>query len=141
MTAEDELRQLFEGWAEAIRAKDAEGSLAGYASDLVAFDLIEPLQYRGADAVRRRLDEWFAGFDGPIDFEHRDLTISSGDDVAFAHSINHVTGSLKDRQRLEMYWRATMCFRKIDGKWTAVHTHTSVPFDMQTGEASLDLEP
>jgi ketosteroid isomerase-like protein len=57
------------------------------------------------------------------------------------HSVNHVMGALKDGQRLDMYWRATMCFRKIDGEWTVVDTPTSVPFDMQTGEASLDLEP
>jgi ketosteroid isomerase-like protein len=40
-----------------------------------------------------------------------------------------------------MYWRATLCLRKIDGEWLVVHTHTSVPFDMQTGEAQIDLEP
>ena len=64
-----------------------------------------------------------------------------GDDVAFSHSLNHVSATTKDGQRLDMYWRATVCFRKLDGSWTVTHTHSSVPFDMETGQASLDLEP
>ena len=40
-----------------------------------------------------------------------------------------------------MYWRATVCFRKLDGEWTVTHAHTSVPFDMETWRAALDLEP
>jgi len=37
--------------------------------------------------------------------------------------------------------RATVCYRKIDGKWMIVHEHFSVPFDMETLKASLDLKP
>jgi ketosteroid isomerase-like protein len=40
-----------------------------------------------------------------------------------------------------MFWRATVCLRKIDGEWTVIYTHTSVPFDVRSGKASLDLEP
>ena len=64
-----------------------------------------------------------------------------GNDVAFAHRINHVIGTLTDGKNLDMYWRATLCLRKIDGEWLVVHTHTPVPFDMQTGEAQIDLTP
>jgi hypothetical protein len=31
--------------------------------------------------------------------------------------------------------------RKIDGQWKVVHEHVSVPFDMETGKAMLDLKP
>lgn len=34
-----------------------------------------------------------------------------------------------------------MCCRKIDSKWMIVHEHDSVPFDMETGKASIDLKP
>jgi ketosteroid isomerase-like protein len=40
-----------------------------------------------------------------------------------------------------MWVRATTCYRKLDGMWTIVHEHQSVPFDPNTGAASLDLEP
>jgi ketosteroid isomerase-like protein len=40
-----------------------------------------------------------------------------------------------------MWVRATTCYRKIDGKWMITHEHQSVPFDTESGKASLDLEP
>lgn len=40
-----------------------------------------------------------------------------------------------------MWVRATICFRKIEGKWMITHEHNSTPFDVETGRASLDLQP
>ena len=40
-----------------------------------------------------------------------------------------------------MWIRATLCYRKIDGKWMVTHEHVSVPFDPESGQASLDLKP
>jgi ketosteroid isomerase-like protein len=40
-----------------------------------------------------------------------------------------------------MWVRATTCYRKIDGTWTITHEYQSVPFDGESGRASLDLEP
>jgi hypothetical protein len=36
---------------------------------------------------------------------------------------------------------ATVCCRKIDGKWLIKHEHNSVPFDGKSGRALLDLKP
>ena len=141
VSTEEEITSLIEAWAAAIRAKDLNGSLSHYAPSVIGFDLVEPLQYVGRDALRKRLEDWFASFDGTIGFEYHELEIIGGNGVAFAHSLNHVTGRLTDGESLDMYWRATLCLREIDGEWLVVHTHTSVPFDMQTGQASLDLEP
>jgi ketosteroid isomerase-like protein len=141
VSSDDEIRRLFDRWAEAIRTKDAGESLSHYSSTVIAFDLLDPLRYVGSDSVRNRLDDWFSSFDGPIDFENHDLSVTSSDDVAFAHSLNHVGGKLRDGGTLDMYWRATVCLRKINGDWAVVHTHTSVPFNMRSGKASLDLAP
>jgi len=43
--------------------------------------------------------------------------------------------------KVDMWWRATNCFRKIDGKWVVAHGHSSEPFDMESGKALLDLKP
>ena len=40
-----------------------------------------------------------------------------------------------------MWVRTTVCFRKIDGTWLITHEHNSVPFNPETGKASLDLAP
>jgi ketosteroid isomerase-like protein len=90
VSTDDELRLLFDGWADTIRAKDLDGSLSHYSPGVLTFDLVGPLQNLGMDAVRARLHDWFSSFDGPIDFENRDLSITRGDEIAFAHSLNHV---------------------------------------------------
>ncbi len=43
------------------------------------------------------------------------------------------------RQRLEV--RATVCLRKTDDVWLSTHEHQSVPFNRESGKASLDLKP
>lgn len=140
-TAEAELRALIDARAEAVRAKDVDGALANVAPDVLAFDVVNPLRYRGADAARKRLEEWFSSFHGPIGYELRDLRIVAGDDVAFCHSLNQVRGTKTDGGEIVMWWRATVCYRKIDSRWLVTHEHSSVPFDAASGRASLALEP
>ena len=87
------------------------------------------------------MEEWFASFQGPISYETLDMNITAGDDVAFAHGLCHVSATKTDGRQLDMWWRSTVCFRKIDGNWMISHEHNSVPFDPKSGEASLDLKP
>jgi uncharacterized protein (TIGR02246 family) len=141
LSAETEIRDLIDRWAEAIRAKDVNALMAYYAPEILAFDLLPPLQYKGVDAIRNRASEWIFSFRGAIDFEVRDLTITTGDEVAFCHSLNGARGTGKDGTKIDMWWRSTNGFRKIDGQWLITHGHSSEPFDMQTGKALLDLKP
>src|SRR5919109_298054 len=64
-----EIRRLVEQWAEALRAKDVDGIMSHYASDLVVFDLAPPLQYKGANAYRENWQAWFPTFQGSIGYE------------------------------------------------------------------------
>jgi uncharacterized protein (TIGR02246 family) len=138
---EVQIRGLIEDKIKAIRAKDIAGATSNYAPDVLSFDVVSPLQYHGLDAIRKRLAEWFSTFQGSIGFEMRDLNITAGADVAFCHSLNHVSATKTDGGKLEMWWRATACYRKLDGMWLITHEHASVPFDAKSGLASLDLKP
>jgi ketosteroid isomerase-like protein len=40
-----------------------------------------------------------------------------------------------------MWWRETACYRKLEDEWLITHQHSSVPFDVGSGKASLDLRP
>jgi ketosteroid isomerase-like protein len=72
----------------------------------------------------------------------RDITITVGGDVAFGHSFNRLSGTLKDETRSGGFRvRATYCLRKIDGNWLIVHDHASAPLDPASGKALLNLEP
>ena len=139
---EAEIRQLIDGRVKALDAKDVNAAMSPYAPHLLLFDLAPPLQYRGAAVNRKSLEEWFLTFRGPVGYEIRDLGITAGDDVAFCHSLNRITGARTDGTETDVWVRATVCLRKVGGKWTITHEHVSVPFEMTPPfKASLDLKP
>src|SRR5688500_7757649 len=129
------IREIIEDWVKAIRAKDVKSVMAQYAPDVLSFDLIPPLQQRGADAIRKRVEDWFSTYEGPIGYETRDLQVSAGEDIAFSTSLDRSSGTKKNGERSEMWMRTTMCYRKVADEWRITHEHVSVPFDMQSFKA------
>lgn len=138
---EAQIRKLIDDREKAVRARDVDGSIANIATDIVWFDVVNPLQHLGSDALKKRANEWFASFDGAIGYQTLELSITAGDEVAFSHGLNHVNATKIGGGQLDMWWRTTVCYRKIDEKWTVTHEHNSVPFDVESGKASLDLKP
>ena len=139
---EVDIRRRMDKWAEAIRAMDVDDVMSSYAADVVSFDVASFLRQTGAQGRRKNWVGVFGMFERPLDYEIRDLTISVGDDVAFGHSFNRLSGTLKSGTRSGGFWvRATYCFRKIDGNWLIVHDHASAPLDPGSGKALLNLEP
>lgn len=139
---EAQIRDLIDHWTTALRAKDVEGVLRCYAADVVSFDLAPPLQYVGTSALRRSLADWFTTFRGPIGYEIRDLAITAGHDVGFSRSLNRISGTRTDDKKTDVWVRATVGYRRIDGRWLIAHEHASVPFYMDgSGKAAVDLEP
>jgi ketosteroid isomerase-like protein len=138
---EADIHAIMTARQEAVHAKDAARLVAHHAPDVVAYDLLEPLQYRGVADLRRRAQQWFDGYDGPMAYEIRDLVVVPGHGVAFCHGLHHVAGTLKTGQKVDMWWRATQGLRLIDGRWQIVHEHSSLPFDMASGKVSFELKP
>jgi ketosteroid isomerase-like protein len=138
---EQQIRERIRSWTDALRAKDLDAVMAHWAPDALAFDLAPPLRRRG-DEIRRALVEWFPTWDGPIGYERRDLVITAGDEVAFSHCLDRLTGRRTNGDTSDVWFRATVCFRKLDGEWMIVHEHTSVPFAMDGSyRALVDLAP
>ncbi len=139
--AEASIRVLMDERVQAVIRKDAEALIAHHAPGVLAYDLIGPLQYIGVAAVRQRAVDWLQGYEGEMRYEIRDLRVTAGDHSAFSYGLHHVSGTLKAGKKIEMFWRATQCWRCIGGTWLIVHEHSSVPFDMATGTVSFDLKP
>ena len=139
--AEALIRQRVEDAVKALRAKDIDSVMSLYAPDLVSFDITPPLRYAGADNKRRAWQAAFATFSGPFDYEVHDLNVTTHGDLAFVHSLNHVTATLAGGRTVDMWLRWTACFRRIDGVWLVVHDHVSVPADLEHGRAALNLTP
>jgi uncharacterized protein (TIGR02246 family) len=139
--AEAEIRELVDRWAQGIRAKDVDVVVANYAADIVTFDIVPPLRSSGTDAQRNALAAWFATWRGPIGYDIRELTITAGDDVAFSASLNRISGTKTDGEKVDVWVRVTAGYRKVGGRWMVTHEHVSVPFDMENGQALVDLKP
>jgi uncharacterized protein (TIGR02246 family) len=133
---------VIDSWAKAIGAKDIDAVMAYYAEDIVTFDLAPPLQCTGTDALRKSFEAWFPSFRRPVGYEIRDLCVTTGDDLAFCRSLNRISGARTDGEETNVWVRATVGLRKVDGKWLIVHAHSSVPFYMDGSyRAAVDLEP
>ncbi len=134
------IRELIDGLATAIRAKNIDGVMSSYTTDLVAFDVVPPLQYVGTGAYKEPWQEVFEHYQ-MLDYEVRDLSITAGDDVAFSHSLNRIHGTMTSGQKTDLWLRLTAGYRKIDGRWLIAHLQASVPVDLATGKAVVDLKP
>ena len=133
---EDQIRAVLADRAAAMRDRDAQRFVAHYAPQIVKFDLPPPLALTAPEASdAEALRAFFARHPGgPVDYEIRDLTVTSGGDVAFCHSLNHLAGAL--------WFRSTIGLRKLAGEWRITHEHNSTPFYMDgSDKAALDLQP
>jgi ketosteroid isomerase-like protein len=134
------IREVVDDWAHALRNKDAHGVLSHYAPAVVHFSLAPPLLSAASNA--EGLNSWFTTWEGPIGYEIRDLSLTVGDHVAFTHSLNRMRGTKTDGSKADLWFRHTLCFRKIGGEWKIAHEHESVPFYMDgTDKAAIDLKP
>ena len=140
-TDEAQIREIIEQRVKAIDAKDLDALMSNHAADVLSFDLLDPLRSSGVETIKKRAEKWFSSYKTKIGYEVRDLKVTAGDAVAFCHYLYRVSGTLNDGGEVSMWVRATVCLQKTDGSWRIVHEHQSVPFDVKTGKASLDLQP
>ncbi len=119
LTNPDEIMKYFEG-----------------GDDVVVFDLMgPPREFVGQKAVH---DHWadFAGYkDVKVDF--LELQVISEGKLALARSVQHYTAKQPDGKLFEVTFRQTDIWRKTNGQWKLVHTHSSVPVDLKTGKADM----
>jgi ketosteroid isomerase-like protein len=140
-STESEVGALLEGRSEAMRMKDIDRLMALYSPDVVYFDLVPPLRYAGAAALRARFLDWFGRWESAIGQELRDLDVLESGDVAAAHMVIWASGTLKDGREVGYWVRTTNGCHRSNGTWLITHEHVSLPVDMATGRAVMDVVP
>lgn len=144
MTAQNDeaaIRELVDTLAQAIRARDVDAAMSVFVPEVVSFDLGPPLQHGGGEVFRQRWDALFKAYSGPIGYEVHALDIAVGDGVAFSRSLNRTRGTTAGGRAVDRWVRWTAGYRRVDGQWRIVHEHVSVPADLHSGRAVLDLTP
>ena len=137
---ESRIRATIQAWTRAMGDKDADAVSRLFTKDVVTFDLAPPLKHTGFD--RKALTAWFKTWKGGIGYEVTDLALTISPELAVARSLDHMTGMKTDGEKVDVWTRSTVCFRKTDGDWKVMHVHSSVPFYMDGSfKAAVDLKP
>jgi uncharacterized protein (TIGR02246 family) len=140
-STESDVRALLESRSEAMRARDIEPLMALYAPDVVYFDLVPPLRYAGAAALRDRFLDWFGRWESAIGQDISDVNVLGSGDVAVAHMLIWASGTLNGGREVGYWVRTTNGCQRSDGRWLITHEHVSLPVDMASGRAAMDLVP
>jgi ketosteroid isomerase-like protein len=122
-----EVHQRISTLAAAIRNKNVDQVLSHYSPEVVAYDMLPPLEVHGIAAYRHNLETWFASMSGRINYQMMDLHISAGDEFAFCHCLSHVTGARTGGGRADYWVRVSSGWRKVNGEWLVAHEHVSMP--------------
>jgi ketosteroid isomerase-like protein len=139
--AEAGVHHWLDDFTRAFDAKDTKAVMALYAPDVIAYDIVPPLQYTGLDSYGKDFATFFAQYKGPLSIEYRDVHIYASGDLALLTCLERVSGTLANGQPSSMWLRATTGLRRVNGHWLDFHDHISVPTDFDTGKSRLDLQP
>jgi ketosteroid isomerase-like protein len=140
---EAEIRAMETAMFKAYAAKDLDKGLAGYVQDetLFVFDAIPPRQYVGIKAWRANNEAFVAMFQGPLKVEISDLSVTANGKLGFGHNIQRFSGTDKKGKPIDMTFRVSDGYKKINGKWMIVEEHLSFPVDIASGKADLSSKP
>ncbi len=139
--AQAAIQGMLENWTAAVRAQDLDGVMAHFAPEVVAFDAILQLQFKGVEAYRAHYAECLRAFPGTPIFDLHELAIVAEEHMAFAHFLVRC-GAVDESGKEDVGWtRGTVCCKKQEGEWRVVHEHFSAPFDPETLNAIVNLTP
>ncbi|KAA0911205.1 SgcJ/EcaC family oxidoreductase [Pusillimonas sp. ANT_WB101] len=140
-SARAEIVACLDSWSEAVKTKNVEAVLALYLPDVVAFDAIQALQFKGIKAYGEHWEKCMAMCPLGMVFEASQREIQLDGNLAVVHELVHC-GTVDEQGKEEAGWaRKTASLRKVDGHWLIAHEHFSVPFDMLTGRVMNELDP
>lgn len=143
MSDKAEIAQVIDRFTQALHDRDADAAVADMSAGIVTYDLAPPLD-NGPEHARdpQGYRMWFGTWSSPIESVGKNLHVEVGGDIAHAWCLRHMTGTKTDGEAVDLWFRATACFRREDGEWRITHMHNSVPFAMDGSDrALLDLKP
>ncbi|QHT69645.1 hypothetical protein GXP67_24845 [Rhodocytophaga rosea] len=140
-TEKASIRDIINNRVKGVKAKDIDMATQDYSNDVILFDIIDPLEHHGKNAVKKRLQEWLSTLAEIKNFEIRNIGIHVSETIAYCTSMNHIDAVNTNGNKLNMWWRETTCYAKLNGKWKITHAHSSVPFNPDNGQASIGLKP
>lgn len=135
-----QIKALLHEYVSAVHRKDLDRLMACYSDDVVAYDMQPPLEYRGAHSYKKAWATVLSTAD-TFELEMREPRIYCSDDVAFVHALMRYDMQPTEGGRMQGWFRWTAGLRRVADSWRIVHEQSSVPIDMETDRALVDLQP
>lgn len=135
-----EIRAAVERFRQAVLHKDMKGVGRYYANteDLVVFDVVPPLSYVGWTSFQKDWQGFFDGFKSISVYDWNDMHVEAVGDLGWMRAMVHIVGTLQDGKPLDMTFRDTAIFKRVNQRWVVVHDHGSVPIVFETGQAVMN---
>jgi uncharacterized protein (TIGR02246 family) len=124
---ETAVRNFIEDWAAAVRAKDFAGILRHHSPEILMFDVPPPLQSKGLDAYRKTWELFFSWAHDPVVYDIGEMIVTYDDEVAFVAALMRCSGKETSGEDIDLEFRLTVGLRRIQGQWTVMHEHHSIP--------------
>src|SRR5256885_10792239 len=112
-----EIRAWLDRWTKAFTKQDVDTIMALYTDDVVAYDIMPPLQYIGKAAYRADYQQFFSQYEGNLRVEVRDLHLGATGHLRYATGLELIIGTLKNAQKTSLWLKFNALFRKSDGHW------------------------
>lgn len=141
MNATHEIETLIDTYRQAVIAKDVEKIMALYGDDIVSYDAVKALQFRGKTAYRKHWLECMEMCQGAHKFDFDQMNVVADEHIAFAHWLAHCGGTNDKGETQSCWMRVTACYRQVGGAWKIAHEHWSAPFDPMSGATLFDVTP
>jgi ketosteroid isomerase-like protein len=90
------------------------------------FDVPPPFQLKGLDAYEKSWALFYSTSPNPPAFDIVELNVTAGRDVAFAAAAMRCV-VIEHGRSSDLDFRLTIGLRKINGQWTILHEHHSIP--------------
>lgn len=137
------IQSLENTYNEGFNSRDVDKIMSVYVpgKQLFVFDVVPPREYSSWEAYKKDWEELFAAFPGPVKCTISEQTIHVVGSLAYGHNIQTVEFTRKDHTKMTTVARTTDVYRKINGKWTIVEEHNSVPVDLETMKPDLMSRP
>lgn len=140
-TAQSEVRQAIQRWQGAIQTRDINQIMSSYTPDVVAYDAVLQLRFKGKEAYGKHWQLCLEMCTNDMVFEPAEMHISVSGGLALVYCLVRCGEKDESGQQNVSWMRMTTGYKKVDGQWLIEHEHFSAPFDMASFKALFDLDP
>jgi len=136
-----EILQLIASWRTSLEAKDVEGMMKNYSPDGVLYDACPPYKTVGADGIASVWKNCLPYIPDEYKVEHRDLQVHVAGDLAFVYGLFHFVPTPPDHPCGQTWMRVTLGLQRVNGTWTVMHEHVSIPYNPMNDTAWKITDP